>query len=126
MHLRMTFRLKYIELHSWSNQCRANLDNWKEYSVRLDQVHSLPSLTCADFYFQIDKDVARTDRDEREEFKDDNSPYLAQIKEILRNHLWLNWNIGIHSFGQCNRILIVRLPPRNERFIGPNYHFDGK
>jgi hypothetical protein len=39
--------------------------------------------------------VARTDRDERAEFKDDNSPYLAQIKEILRNHLWINWNIGM-------------------------------
>lgn len=71
--------LKYIELDTWSTQCQANIDNWKEYSIRLDQ---------------IDKDVARTDRDEREEFKDDNSPYLAQIKEILRNHLWLNWNIG--------------------------------
>lgn len=64
----------------WQQLTTITLRNWSDHDFqkRLDQIH---------------KDVVRTDRDEMH-FKEEDSPYLKQLNDILATYGWYNWSVG--------------------------------
>lgn len=60
--------------------------------------------------------MVRTDRDE-EHYKDDDSPYLKQLSDVLITYLWYNWDLGyVQGMNDLLAIIIPIMADESDSF----------